>query len=169
MWVQQVVSCTDLNNFLKLRFHGMAEPHFQELAGHIDRIKDFSEFMFQGHDLRKVSSQEKGTWQVLFPGEWHLPYLTDADLNFGWDIEQQKAVAAGRCGRVSFYLPEEGDRASAPGRDADRARGFSENGHWSPLEHVATPTEGPDRVGNFHGWKQWRKFFEGEDGGDAPT
>ena len=45
-------------------------------------------------------------------------------------------MCAGRCARVS-YLTHDGRRD--PAADLALARGLVENGHMSPLEHVATP------------------------------
>ena len=32
--------------------------------------------------------------------------------------------------------------------------------HWSPMEHVATPTSGQTPLGNFFGWQQLRHLIQ---------
>lgn len=99
--------------------------------------------------------------QVLQPGEWHLPLIQDitAEERAVLGIERLKRISAGRCARVS-YLTHDGKR------DFDEDIGLCErltkNGHWSPLEHVAQCLSEPARVGNFIGFRQFRKEFENE-------
>jgi thymidylate synthase ThyX len=127
--------------------------------------------------------------QMLRPGEWHMPFVDERDvkglqaeldakqiaaygtLNDGhfklgaikWDDLKQISVA--RCARVSYYLPESGARSSFE-RDLELCSRLSDSGHWSPFEHVATPVPEKDYIGNFFSWKQYRKEYPEEHGGD---
>ena len=46
---------------------------------------------------------------------------------------------------------------------------LSENGHWSPFEHVACSQLHSSMIGNFRGWFQYRKTFTGEHAGKRLT
>lgn len=85
-------------------------------------------------------------------GEWHCPYLRD-DEDFDSDEDQMK-VSVARCARVS-YLTHDGVRDVEEDLALfDRLRS-AEPPHWSPFEHVATPSNVPT-LGNFDGWAQLR-------------
>lgn len=43
---------------------------------------------------------------------------------------------------------------------------LSSSGHWSPFEHPAQALNTKKRMGNLIGWKQFRKEFKNESGGD---
>lgn len=98
-------------------------------------------------------------------GEWHTPFVT-AEERAALSTADQRAVAAARCARVSYFTAT-GDRVVGGGRDvaADitlftrlRSPGPGAAPHMSPFEHVATPD--PDGSGNFRGWRQWRAEIE---------
>lgn len=57
-----LVSSTEWDNFLELRDHADAEPHIQMLA----------------REVRKCL-EDDSTIQLLHPGEWHLPFVTEED------------------------------------------------------------------------------------------
>jgi hypothetical protein len=66
----------------------------------------------------------------------------------------ERKVSAARCARVS-YLTHDGKRDIEA--DLTLYDRLVEGGHWSPLEHVATPNRyGMGSLGNFHGWEQLR-------------
>lgn len=102
--------------------------------------------------------------------DWHLPLITEDDI-----IEVQKKckdiklalpkISAARCARVS-YLTHEGKRDINKDFELfDKLVGGVSSGrpgHWSPLEHPATPHIFPRHQGNFYGWKQLRKAFKNE-------
>jgi hypothetical protein len=173
-YTQQVVTATDLRNVFKLRNHRDAEPHFQVLASRMKEQADWVETWFDVlgwsgsyHDRRLDVNMELkgvGTMQVLQPGEWHLPFLDKSEISPGtWGLA--KKISAARCARVSFLLPDTGERSKI-GKDVELHDRLSSSGHWSPFEHQATPTEADEYIGNFRAWKQYRKEFPGEDGGD---
>jgi hypothetical protein len=81
-------------------------------------------------------------------GDWHLPYSDDSP-----------DASAARCAAVS-YLRQGEERD--PAKDKALALRLSSSGHWSPFEHPACAE--PGQWGNFTGWRQCRKHFEGESG-----
>lgn len=125
-WIDTLITATDWANFLHLRDHKDAEPHLQDLARLVKQAIEEAEV------------------QVLPEGAWHLPYVTQADLDaipqylrqpFG-DIEFACRLSAARCARIS-YKPFDGDASYE--RELERYNQLvtSERVHASPLEHQA--------------------------------
>jgi thymidylate synthase ThyX len=217
-YTQQIVTCTDLKNFFKLRNHPDAEPHFQIIAKQMQAQVEYVERLFEtvNFDSRNPDGSacaldnvnpKLGVYrvQMLRPGwwgageqDWHLPFIDQKDIwRVGgliaqyqhWEWQQRmgipsyssdptppiyigvaawealKQISTARCARVSYLLPENGERSDAK-RDIELCGRLSGSGHWSPFEHVATPVETADYIGNFRSWKQYRKEFSQEDGGD---
>jgi thymidylate synthase ThyX len=175
-WTQQVVTATDLRNVFKLRNHPDAEPHIHELARQmkeqvesVHAIFDTVNFDCRNPDGTACSldavnpSMGVGRIQMLRPGDWHLPFVADKDMLH--PIETLKRVSTARCARTSYYLPESGDWSTIE-RDVELCGRLASSGHWSPFEHVATPVSDNIYVGNFRSWKQYRKDFKEEHGGD---
>jgi thymidylate synthase ThyX len=175
-WTQQIVTCTDLRNVFKLRNHPDAEPHFHALAAIMERQVEYVHRLFD--TVNFDSRYPDGTpcalnpvnptigvlkVQMLKPGEWHMPFISDMDRGYPDDLLKNISVA--RCARVSYYLPENGKR-SDPQRDMELCGRLLASGHWSPFEHVATPVVENTYIGNFRSWKQYRKEYPDEHGGD---
>lgn len=146
--IHVLVTATEWDNFFLLRDHPDAQPEIQVLAR-----------------LMK-SAMEESAATMRDPGEWHLPFLTIAEMNDLSDdvlnIETMKRASTARCARVS-YLNHDG---SAPSIEKDlklydqliTAKPI----HASPTEHQATPTQSSlEWSGNFRGWHQHRKDIEG--------
>lgn len=123
----------------------------------------------------------------LKAGEWHIPFgdkFDDKKIEelFGtFEKEEVKIkIATARCARVSYLNFEGKDDYEADIKLHDR---LAKSGHWSPFEHCAramSPTEysysrraakfdGDPIIydergwsGNFKGFIQYRKMFEGE-------
>ncbi|MCA1379523.1 FAD-dependent thymidylate synthase [Bradyrhizobium sp. BRP05] len=153
--INVLITATEWDNFFELRDHADAQPEIQALARAIR-----AEF-------------QTSTPRALQPGEWHLPFVTDVEMQtFELDVVQKLSVA--RCARTS-YLTHEG-KVPTIAQDLDlfdRLVG-SRPLHASPAEHQATPDrqirdvniaavrwESPDQHGNFVGWCQYRKQLEG--------
>lgn len=178
-WTQQVVTATDLKNFFKQRNNPDAEPHIRELARLMQDQVDCVETLFDivDFDCRNPDGSpaalgpvnpDMGVFdvQMLRPGDWHLPFVeTRESKALPSDLETLKKVSAARCARTSYYLPESGEWSTVD-RDAELCSRLSASAHWSPFEHVATPVPEDEYVGNFRSWKQYRKEFPGEHGGD---
>ncbi len=170
--INVLITATDWDNFFELRDHKDAQPEIQALAKAIKTA-------FEGSEP-----------QVLNPGEWHLPFITEEDVNAmsltyapgtveNASIDEKlRMISVARCARTS-YLTHEGKTPSFIQdlrlyHDLVGARPL----HASPAEHQATPDvfikghEGPygewrvDRWqsphlhGNFHGFNQNRKIIE---------
>lgn len=146
MWITVICSATTYSNLFKLRCHPDAQPEIQKLA-----------YMMR-------DEYEKSKPSILNYGKWHLPllYMDEADtFNVcAYNTSDRVKISVGRCARVS-YLTHHGMRD--PQADIDLHDRLLSSGHWSPFEHVAYAAPG-ETSGNFHGWVQYRKQFEGEDG-----
>lgn len=153
------VVCTSTNwsNFLHLRDHPDAEPHMQMLARAVREALDGAEV------------------QKLKPGEWHLPFVSEAerkDAQFGPSqspgINSLLALSVARCASTSYKTVDGFDMT------IDRAVALHDKLvaadplHASPCEHQAqVPAKGEGWKGglggNFGaGWCQYRKMLEGE-------
>jgi hypothetical protein len=186
-WTEQVVTATDVNNILLLRDHKDAEPHFQILARQMRYQVERTQQTFAAFALWNsgVFFTPNGgpTLQILNKGEWHLPFIDLSDWDeaelatFHWkDMPDEQMnliigrllkISAARCARVSYYLPENG-KTSTYDRDRELHDRLVEAKprHMSPVEHQATPTREDVYLGNFRSWKQYRKLFDDEHGGD---
>jgi len=156
MPITVLVSATSFANWFHLRDHKDAQPELQIIA---------TEMHYQY--LASVP-------HPVPAGQWHLPYIREQDLHdplvaSGPFFEVLKKVSVGRCARVS-YLTHEGTRdleKDVELHDKLAATTQSEDpGHFSPFEHVAEALGRPERIGNFVGWRQYRKDFPNEAGPD---
>jgi thymidylate synthase ThyX len=138
--IKVILSSTFHQNFFHLRCAHDAQPEIQELA-----IK-----------MRELYKQSIPIEMHI--GDWHLPLIRDDEKHI--DLEDLRNISAGRCARVS-YLTHDGVRDVD--KDIELGKRLVNDGHFSPLEHVATPIyEGLDMCGNFRGWMQYRKMFHNE-------
>lgn len=150
-WLHMTViaTATDWDNFFGLRCHPMAQPEFQKLAYEM-RYKYY-----------------KSAPRKLKVGEWHLPFVSQLELDVeaieprgGIWAPLRKSVA--RCARVS-YLNHDGVPGSLA-KDTelyDRLLG-SNPIHASPAEHQARATKSKKYSGNLKGWVQYRKTLANE-------
>jgi hypothetical protein len=154
MWQTVIVSATEWDNFFELRISESAQPEIRRIA---TLMRD---------------AMEESKPQTLSPWQWHLPLVDASDVD---EVEENyeeyaflekhtnpthilRLISAGRCARVS-YLTHDGKRDLSA--DVLLAQRLIADGHMSPLEHVATPGNYPDRFhGNFRGWRQFRKEYE---------
>jgi hypothetical protein len=162
LWHTVILTATDLENFFALRAHKDAEIHIEKLA------------------YEMLESYNNSTPQSLSEGLWHIPFgdnideqklikvaesqneyhargvIKDLYLN---DLKRKIAIA--RCARVSYLNFEGKDDYAADIKLCDRL--FANNPkHLSPTEHVAQSLNSNHFIGNFRGWKQYRKFFSDE-------
>ena len=149
MTIAVVVSATDHANLFHLRKHHAAEPHFQCIAS-------IAWELFHNHMPT-----------YLPPGHWHIPYVDDDEPGIS-NLDLAIKVGVGRCARVS-YLTHEGKRdpkedIALHDRLANTATLGADPMHASPFEHVAKAVGGRERIGNFEGWRQYRKLFAHENG-----
>lgn len=165
MMITIICSMTSPANLFYLRHHKDAEPGFQKLAS-----------------LMR-SDYYESTPKYLSPGEWHTPLVSSEDVGpanglvaqggpgFDSTSELIRKISTGRCARVS-YLTHDGKRdlledIRLHDQLAATASLGAEPMHASPFEHVAQAVGGRQRIGNFEGWKQYRKFFPREAGPDT--
>jgi hypothetical protein len=169
-WKHTLITSTKWANFLHLRDHSDAEPHFEDLAKMVREALLTAQF------------------NTLEPEMWHLPYITQDDRDqvrrlvgsgIGsteqfWKILLKLSTA--RCARIS-YKPFDGDGSiESEIRRHDDLVGAKPL-HASPTEHQATPcarTYFPGELvpngyandnlnGNLSpGWIQYRKTLAGE-------
>jgi thymidylate synthase ThyX len=165
--INVVCSATDWDNFFALRIHPDAQPEIQALATAI-------------YEAREASEPVR-----LKAGQWHLPYITEADReeaarrmdDFEDDaLEDQllRRISAARCARVSYNKHD----GTSPSIEDDLALFERLAGgqpiHASPMEHQAMPDmmtndgvmrravwAAPDLHGNFTGWCQFRRMIPG--------
>ena len=157
--ISVVLTATEFDNWFELRAHPDAQPEIQQLA----------------QDMR--AALVDSVPQELEPGEWHLPYVTEADHSavkaLGWAAITLRKISAARCCRVS-YLKHDGTAASVQDdMDLCNRLAGARPIHASPFEHQATPDiiipgnrmqlahwQSPKLHGNFVGWIQYRKQIE---------
>jgi thymidylate synthase ThyX len=152
MWHTVIVSATDYSGFFEQRCSPLAQPEIRLAA----------EAMRDAYDA--------STPAPLDPGQWHRPYVdeqTEQDVRdyyessglIGGSLQYMlHQVSAARCARVS-YLTHDGVRDIGKDLDLYARLVTARPGHWSPLEHVATPH--PElSPGNFNGWYQLRHIEE---------
>jgi hypothetical protein len=148
--INVLVTATEWDNFFELRDHEDAQPEIKALAV----------------ALKAAFSDSEP--EMLQPGEWHLPYVTE-DEKYWLDLETLKRISVARCARTS-YLTHEG---KAPIINKDLSLYSDLVGarplHASPAEHQATPDQKaanmdawvyPGLHGNLVGWIQNRKIIE---------
>lgn len=145
-WHTAIISGTEWWNFFNLRTEG-AQPEMMKIAGMMKEL-------YLDHKPK-----------FLGPGKWHLPLTFEGDYVSGDQKTAEEAlrafaeVSAGRCAKVSYNTQNDEEAA-----DVSRARWNKlwPNAHWSPGEHPAQCLPSPERVGNYVGWKQLRKFYPNE-------
>lgn len=140
MWITVIASATDWNHFFNLRAHPDAQPEIQKIAY----------MMLDLYTSNKPIEKP--------PGVWHLPLIFPEDYIYSGSIQ---LVSAGRCARIS-YLTHDGKRDWSADEELATKLGKNSPPHASPLEHPAIALEVDDYIGNFHGWKQLRKFTQDE-------
>lgn len=139
--VQMVITTTCLAQFFRLRDSPDAQPEIQQLARVMHRAYYTSEF------------------DELLPGEWHLPFVGQAEKHQLTTIESIKLSVA-RCARVSYFLHD--GKKSTIEQDLKLAERLIEAGHLSPTEHQAMCFPQNAMIGNFIGWLQYRKTLRNE-------
>lgn len=144
LMVDIIITATEWSNFISLRANEAAQPEIQYVAEQINNL------------LNKQFPTKLQT------GDWHIPFILEKEKDL--DIETKKKVSAARCARVSYSLFN--GKTSDIDSDLRLCEKLSSSGHWSPFEHVAQALDKKERIGNLIGWKQYRKEFEMESGGD---
>ena len=143
--MRTVLTTTTVANLLSLRVHEDAQPEFAELG-----------------EKMLSSLENSDPFQVGKYG-WHLPFVSlqeqGALKEAGYSTQTIAWISAARCGAVSYVNHNNRKDWDA---EVERARGFMRSGHGGPLEHACSAHDLPHWEGPFYGWKQLRKFSEGE-------
>jgi thymidylate synthase ThyX len=135
MWTQIIITATDWAGFFEQRLPGNgAQGEMAQVA------------------LAMHQALHASMPGLLHPGEWHLPLAEE-----GLGVKNALAQSAARCARVSYK--RQGVETTIE-QDRERHDMLIKEGHWSPLEHQAQAMLYPDRVRNFHGWRQYRDLVE---------
>lgn len=143
--ISVVVTATEWDNFMALRYHPDALPEMQELA----------------KQIHEAMVESKPHFKMI--GEWHTPFYDPATEKWRADDAFGIRRSAARCARVS-YLNHEGKKPAIEEDFAlyDRLANHKPM-HASPLEHQAMSAVDPNLVsGNFKGWIQFRKLLKYE-------
>lgn len=142
MWHTVVVSSTEWDNFFEQRISEGAQPEMFELAKCIKAALDTS------------------VPAAVDSGGWHLPFISEDEQNmYSLEICQQLSVA--RVAGVSYNRIGEPRYIEKDLSLYDRLYSATPP-HWSPFEHVATPSDivwPGGELGNFDGWKQLRHIL----------
>lgn len=139
-WMETLVTATDFMNFFALRVHKDAQPEFQWLAYLMAKL------YLAESELKFVEK-----------GEWHMPFndFMPPDIT----ITEQLKIASARAARLS-YKTFDGEMSPEKDYGIYNKLVGGVPGHWSPIEHPATPAEG--RHGPYNGWKSYRAHHPNE-------
>lgn len=139
-----ICSSTEWDGFWEQRCSPLAQPEIKLAAD----------------AMRKAYDQSEPTFMPRWG--WHLPYIDDITADnirdAGGGVSEMRQVSAARCARVS-YLTHDGQRDVELDIKLFERLVSARPGHWSPLEHVATP-QPSGAPGNFQGWRQLRHEYE---------
>jgi thymidylate synthase ThyX len=156
--IETVVTATHWANWYALRNHKDAQPEIKELAAQM------------------LKAHRASTPRVLKAGEWHLPFLTDAERDITPTILDIGSLAqinflkcqmsAARCSRVSYLNHEKVPPTFAEDSTQYARLMAGEIKHASPTQHQAMACLDPENNvlhGNYDkNWVQFRKTIEGE-------
>jgi thymidylate synthase ThyX len=158
MHITVLVSATEWDNFLELRDHPDAEPHIQMLAREVRACLD-----------------DDSTVQDLEPGDWHLPFVTELEIQNLFTQDWLK-LAVARCASTSYKTVDGFDMTIERAVELHDRLVAARPIHASPAEHVAM-ADGADRIGypndfyyrwhtqnqhgNFVGFRQYRHTLPG--------
>jgi hypothetical protein len=144
MWHTAIISSTEWWNFFALRCPPGDKPD-----------KDFpAQWEMQQIAILMRNAMKASTPQSLDYGWWHLPLVTDEELQNLCDIRQTGSseliveaernwcmVSSRRTARVSFDKHTESE---PPSVSVNKAGQLVSGGHWSPTEHCARPIHPDD-------------------------
>lgn len=152
MWQTTIITGSNFDSFFEQRCHPDAD----------DPIRWAAEAM--------QTAYNSSTPRVVLHGGWHLPLIHQEDIELlhpvGLTSEREIdwatlcKISAARCARVS-YLTHGGVRDHNKDLELYKRLTTHRPGHWSPLEHVATPASLNEwNRGNLSGWHQLRHIVE---------
>lgn len=144
-WQTIIVSSTEWENYRALR------------TAVDDEGNPLADLAIYEPSVAMMDALDNSIPQLVQYGEWkHLP-LTGFPGDESLSVDDLRRVSVARCARVS-YLTHAGVRDVE--QDLKLYDRLSNNGHLSPFEHVATPSDYRSDWANFTGWIQERRFIE---------
>lgn len=154
--IRVICTATEYQNFFAVRAHKDAQPEIRVLA----------EMMLEAYNNSHPKELNTGEWHIPFGDKMDEFRVKDvaASVNpppdlLDYSIETvKKKVAVARCARVSYHNYEGKDDYFADVKLCNRLFGTIPK-HLSPAEHVAEAMDNNDFIGNFRGFKQYRKHF----------
>ena len=182
LWYTCIVTATEFSNFFKLRCDENAQYEIRRIADLMYEAYHNNEcYNNRFNQCDKVHTCQ----QNLKIGEWHCPlvyeeddecilrYLTTRHYPYKEStikkqelevyalsnhfIEIKKQISVARCARVS-YLTHDGKRDIE--KDLELFERLKTSGHFSPFEHVATPSFDKQRWNQFQSLKANQEEFE---------
>lgn len=140
-----VVTGTEWDNFFALRLHADAQPEMYELA----RLMDYTRLSSNPFELS--------------PGEWHLPYINrvrspkSGELFYTigdfppsspefsiLSLEDAQKISMSCCAQVSYRRNDDSIEKAEKIYAMLNIGSATNPGHYSPLEHLATPMQVTD-------------------------
>ena len=140
-WIHVVVTATEWENFYALRDHPDTQPEIQALA----------QAMKAAHDA--------STPKLLKDGEWHIPYVSQAERD-QYSLKDTLKFSAARCARVSYLNHDQSNPTPEKDIDLHDKLVKSVPAHMSPVEHQAQSRLEKKFYANFNGFKSYRKYLE---------
>jgi len=132
-WMKVILTGTEFENFFWLRDADDAQPEIASLARHMRKAREENEPV------------------LLYPGEWHLPYITtyrgeycewpdyiDPLSGESLSLETARTVSMARCAAVSYRTEDIGLEKA---QDIYTKLFSGQKVHASPAMHQATPME----------------------------
>lgn len=140
-WVDVILSGTDWTSFFALRCAPEAQPEIRHLAC----------LMREAYEASLPRFCQYGTW--------HIPLLSEEELDTIPSFQDALLIAAGRIARVSYN-----GRSKTIEADLELAHRLRASGHWSPFEHVAVASPGQYVMcRNYQrGWHQLRAMLDND-------
>jgi len=162
LWHTVICTATEWSNFFALRDHKDAQPEIAYLARLMKEAQNKSVPVERDVHLPYIRPEDTTDFEALenyqIIGDKHFYEKRPA-------LEFLAGISSARCARVS-YLTHDGIRnIKADCELFQRLLSGSGHGHWSPMEHPAFAIDEMtemDWSGNFRGWLQYRKTFNGE-------
>jgi thymidylate synthase ThyX len=162
--IKIILSGTEYENWFALRAHKDAHPDIRKLA----------EIMLEAYNQSEPKKLKSGEWHIPFGDKidsfranklyekfYNQNELTSVHVVSERLCELRRKIAVARCARISYFNFEGKDDYEADVKLCDRLFANIPK-HLSPTEHVAQALETSEWIGNFRGFKQYRKFFADE-------
>ena len=192
LWHKIITTATDWENFFALRAEGGAEIHIQALAYLMLDAYNISKPKLLQPGEWHMPFGDNIEREKLYPILAEHFGITIEEISEGYDFNEQRGmpllneiklkIATARCARTSYNdFSGESDYK----KDIQLHDRLAKSGHWSPFEHCARCMSMDEILnhsdkhyignnnfvlgysGNYRGWQQYRKTFQGENRKDS--